>query len=198
MACPVLRFPSLRALVLLAGLAWPTSAHSDGLAYREVVTARSVPRWFVLPFELGGSAAWVDDRQGPVYRLGVGVLPGMEFSDWFAANAVIGGLYRNPDFDVQLGVRGNLLLGRLAGGYAPMHLLAEVVSLPISEAAMFSGGLMIGAGRLLRLAALASYDTDRESISLGMRFGLELTGLANPAAALTHYTPYEEVPRGQP
>jgi hypothetical protein len=189
----------LRFLCALAvALSWSLPARADGLDYHENVSMPAWPRWLVLPVELGGSAAWVQDRTGPVYRFALGILPGAELADRFALHLALGGLYRNPDIDAALGGRATVRVLDAAGGYLPLRLLADVEYLPRANALMTSVGAMAGLGRLFHCAFLGSYDSDRESFALGLRFGIELSGFGNPVAAITHYVPYRAVPRPEP
>lgn len=183
-------------LVLLAALSCSLSARADGLDYHEDVSVRAWPRGLVLPVELGGSAAWVDERSGPVYRFAAGLLPGVELGDVFGLHLALGGIYRNPDFDAALGGRATVLVFGAAGGYLPVRLLAGAEYLPASQAMLTSLGALCGLGRLFHFALLGGYDSDRESWALGLRLGVELSGFSNPVAAITHYVPYEEVPSG--
>jgi hypothetical protein len=181
-------------LVFAAALSWSISARADGLDYHENVSVETWPRWLSLPAEFGGSAAWLDERAGPVYRFAVGVLPGIEIADRFGLHLSLGGIYRNPDFDASVGGRATVLVLDAAGGYLPVRVLAGADYLPLSRALSPSAGAMCGLGRLFHFALLGSYDSDRETWALGLRFGIDLAGFQNPVAAITHYVPYEAVP----
>ena len=181
-------------LVFAAALSWSLSARADGLDYHENVSVESWPRWLSLPAEFGGSAAWLDERTGPVYRFAVGVLPGVEVADRFGFHLSLGGIYRNPGFDGSVGGRATVLVLDLAGGYLPVRVLAGADYLLWSRALSPNAGAMCGLGRLFHFAALGSYDSDRETWALGLRFGIDLGGFQNPVGAITHYVPYEAVP----
>jgi hypothetical protein len=181
-------------LVFAAALSWSISARADGLDYHENVSVEAWPRWLSLPAEFGGSAAWLDERTGPVYRFAVGVLPGVEIADRFGFHLSLGGIYRNPEFDASVGGRATVLVLDAAGGYLPVRVLAGTDYLLVSRALSPNAGALCGLGRLFHFALLGSYDSDRETWAVGLRFGIDLAGFQNPVGAITHYVPYEAVP----
>jgi hypothetical protein len=183
----VKRSASLLASALVA-LAAPADA--DGRAFRESVEPPAIPRWLVLPLESGHTAAWVEDRPGPVFRWTASLLPGvLLFDSRLGLNVPVQYHYRNPGHDLGLGLRATFLVHAFGGGFVPLRVAGEAAYLVRSQGFSVAGGLMLGLGSLVHVLALAGRDTDRDVPFLGLRVGLDLLALGDPVAAVTRHVP---------
>ena len=183
------RLCALAAALLGFCVCRPASA--DGRDFHEQVPVPSVPPWLTVPFEYGHGAAWTETGSSPAYRLTAGVLPGVNIGR-FTVQAAFQVLYRNPDWDLGLGGRTSVHLGSLSGGFLPVRVLAEASYLPIHGGGYVAGGLSLGIGRLLYVAALYGKDTDRSTNFFGVRLGVDLPSLWDPIGAVTRDVPQQD------
>jgi hypothetical protein len=167
-------------------------AHADGLdSHESVAPPRSTP--WTLPLELGNAAAWTRARRGPVYQFRAGILPGWVPCECFTLHAVGQVVYRNPGWDMGIGGRPVFKLFSL-NAFAPVSVLAEASWLPLTKGGYVTAGLMVGLGRLLYVAGLGGYETDRRTYFVGLRLGTDLLAWGDPVSAVTRDVPQTGAP----
>ncbi|HSU40409.1 MAG TPA: hypothetical protein VLJ38_12610 [Polyangiaceae bacterium] len=187
-----------RGLALAAGLAccaFSRSARADGQDFHEDVRVPSVPAWLTVPAELGHSAAWLRHSEGPAYRFRAALLPGVSAGS-FGFHAALEAVYRNPEWDLGLGGRLSFRVATLVGGFVPVRLLAEVTHLVVTTGGNASGGVQLGLGRLVHLAALYGHDTDRPVNYFELRLGFDLASLWDPIGAVVRDVPQQDAVAG--
>ncbi|HYP89827.1 MAG TPA: hypothetical protein VEQ59_16780 [Polyangiaceae bacterium] len=186
--------PICRSGLVLAICGWAAHARADGVDYHESVPPPPVARGFTVPFELGNAAAWTKGRRGPAYQFRVGLLPGLVVRDRLSLHLVLQGVYRNPRWDVGVGVRPVFQLTSILNGVVPISVLGEGSYLPITRGGYAGGGLMLGLGRLMYLAVLGGYEVDRHTTFVGVRIGSDLLAWGDPVGAVIHDVPQTGAP----
>jgi hypothetical protein len=169
------------------------STRADGRDYHEEVVARGPPTGLTIPLQLGHAAAWVPERTGPVYKLGLSVLPGVRILDLFQLHVALEGFYRNPGWDAGTGLRVTGLLWRAQGGLVPVHAVAEGTYLWRGGGLRALGGLMLGLGTLASVNFLFGRETDRHEYVANIGIAVDILGFWDPAAAIMHYVNHEDV-----
>lgn len=175
------------ALALLLG--WSRSAAAEASEFHESVSVPPRTTWVTAPLEFGHSAAWSQRRSGPLYEFNAAFLPGVFLGEAFSMQASLELHYRNPDWDSGLGVRFGYGFKPVAGGFIPIRVLAGASYLPRSSAERLEGGLSIGLGKLLYVAGLGGYETDRHVGFMSLALGLDVSEISDPVAGITHFTP---------
>lgn len=190
--------PSWGSAILLALLVVSLSrpARADGRDYHEEVEVRGPPKWLTLPVQVGHAAAWVPEQAGPIYKLGVSVLPGVRVLDRLEAHLVLEGLYRNPGWDVDTGVRLAFLMARCQTGLLPLNWVLEGSRLWKGDGWRLMTGPMLGLGTLASVNFLFGRETDRGEYVANMGIAIDVLSFWDPAAAVMHYVHHGDVFHG--
>jgi hypothetical protein len=183
----------LAALLATALLAAPAAVAQERRP--EIVPHHDDTR-LVLAFEVAQGALFDDERVGLGWIGSVRLLPGLALAG-LQLNALLDGVYRNPEGDFGLGARMSHVLVPVLRGAVQIRAAGEGEYLVRAKNARAALGLLGDLGGLLQLGAWLGRDFEQRSFYFLISVGSDPVTYGDPIGAIIGASPMEDERDGE-